>query len=256
MERQVRLAPVVDSGPDLSRTPRIGRGRVSNGLLPAQPRDRNSRRRRPKRLFRTRRWARQLGTPRPRWRELPWRPAFELRVRHGWSAPIAAAWAVALAPGPVPSTRTLYRFSACLFANWIRSKGFKLAAAQIAWLRRRHVVPFWNCTCQETAFAQDCHRSTPVAITDVELAGGSKLTGIGAPDGREHDKGWWETPSLDRKRRIRRLLSARRPGKVGRVCPAARIGRPEDDERVLGGGQGTAENCLGTAPPSYLCVVG
>jgi hypothetical protein len=137
--------------PDLGRTPRIGRGRVSNGLLPARPRGRNSQRRRPKRMFRTRRWARQLGAPRPRWRELPWWPAFELRVRHRWSAPQAAAWAVAQAPSSVPSTRTLYRFAALIFTEWIRAKGIKLADFQIAWLRRRHLVPFWNCTCQETA---------------------------------------------------------------------------------------------------------
>jgi hypothetical protein len=128
-----------------------GRGRVSDGLLPAPRRGGKPRRRRPKRILGKRRWARARRTPRFRWRELPWWPAFELRVRHGWSAPLAAAWAVAKAPDPVPSMRTLYRLGARLFTAWIRSKGIKLADAQIAWLRRRHVVPFWNCTCQETA---------------------------------------------------------------------------------------------------------
>jgi hypothetical protein len=76
-------------------------------------------------------------------RELPWWPAFELRVRHGWSAPPAAACAVAQAPGPVPSARTLYRFAARIFPKWIRAKGIKLADVQIAWLRRRHLIPSW-----------------------------------------------------------------------------------------------------------------
>jgi hypothetical protein len=109
-------------------------------------------RRRPlKRILGARRWARARGTPRFCWRELPWWPAFELRVRHGWSAPLAAAWAVAKAPDPVPSMRTLYRFGACLFTTWIRSKGIKLADAQMARLRRRHLIPFYDCTCQDKA---------------------------------------------------------------------------------------------------------
>ena len=77
-------------------------------------------------------------------------PAFELRVRHGWSAPPAAACAVAQAPGPVPSARTLYRFAARIFLEWIRAKGIKLADVQIAWLRRRHLIPSWyDCACQD-----------------------------------------------------------------------------------------------------------
>jgi len=102
------------------------------------------------RILRARRWARERWTPRPRWRELPWWPAFELRVRHGWSAPRAAAWAIAHAPGPAPSTRTLYRFAARIFSNWIRRLGIKVTDAQLGWLRRRHLIPFWfDCACED-----------------------------------------------------------------------------------------------------------
>jgi hypothetical protein len=86
--------------------------------------------------------------------------------------------------------------------------------------------------------------------------GGSKLTGIGAPDSREHDKSGEETPNLRRTSRIRRLVSVRGARKWGSVCPSSIKGKYDDNERVLGGGQVTADNCLGTAPPSYLCVVG
>src|SRR5262245_38404152 len=92
--------------------------------LPARRRCDRRRRRSPKRMLGTRRWARELRTPRPRWRELAWWSAFELRVRHGWSAPLAAACAVAHSPGPAPSTRTLYRFAAGIFSDWIRRPGF------------------------------------------------------------------------------------------------------------------------------------
>jgi hypothetical protein len=68
-------------------------------------------------------------------------------------------------------------------------------------------------------------------------------------------KGGGETPSLDRTRRIRRLLSARRPRKVGRVCPAVRIAREDDEQSLLGDGHVAVENHFKTAPP-YLCVVG
>lgn len=123
---------------------------MSDALLPARRRGDKPRRRRPKRILRTRRRARELGTLRPRWRELAWWPAFELRVRHGWSASRAAAWAIAQAPAPVPSTRTLFRFAARLFTEWIRSKGIKLADEQIAWVRRQHLIPFWyDCACQD-----------------------------------------------------------------------------------------------------------
>jgi hypothetical protein len=121
---------------------------VSDALLPAARQDSKVWRRRPKRILGTRRWAKKLRAPRPRWRELPWWRAFELRVRHGWSAPQAAALAVAQAPAPAPSTRTLYRFAARIFSEWIRAKGIKLADVQIAWLRRRRLVPFYDCTCQ------------------------------------------------------------------------------------------------------------
>jgi hypothetical protein len=86
--------------------------------------------------------------------------------------------------------------------------------------------------------------------------GGSKLTGIGAPDSREHDKSGEETPNLRRTSRIRRLVSVRGARKWGSVCPSSIKGKHDDNERVLGGGQVTGDNCLGTAPPSYLCVVG
>lgn len=188
MERQARLAPVVGASPDLSRTPRIGRGWVSNGLPPAPPRDYNSRRRRPKRMFRTRRWARQSGTPRPRWRELPWWPAFELRLRYGWSAPPAAACAVTQAPGPVPSARTLYRFAARIFPEWIRAKGIKLADVQIAWLRRRHLILSWyDCACQDNT---RCPGLPPSHTRRHNRRGAG---GRFEADWREHDKRWWET---------------------------------------------------------------
>jgi hypothetical protein len=196
-----------------------------------------------------------IEPPRHPWRQLPWWPVFEFRVRHGWSAPQAAAWAVAQAAGPVPSTRTLYRFSACLFANWIRSKGFKLAAAQIAWLRRRHVVPFWNCTCPETALCPGLPPQHTRRHSRRGTDGRFEADRDRSPRWREHDKGWWETPSLDRTRRIRRLLSARRPRKVGRVCPAVRIAREDDEQSLLGDGHVAVENHFKTAPP-YLCVVG
>lgn len=107
-------------------------------------------RRWPKRILRTRRRPKKPRTPRPRWRDLAWWPSFELRVRHGWSAPRAGAWAVARAPGPVASTRTLFRFAARLFTEWIRSKGIELTDAQIAWVRRRHLISFWyDCACQD-----------------------------------------------------------------------------------------------------------
>jgi hypothetical protein len=125
------------------------RSSSSNAQLPAPRQGGKVRRRRPKRILGTRRWARE---PRPRWRELPWWPAFELRVRHGWSAPRAAAWALVYDPAPAPSTRTLYRFAARIFSKWIRTKGIKLADAQIGWMRRRHLIAFWyDCTCQDKA---------------------------------------------------------------------------------------------------------
>src|SRR5262245_59556960 len=99
------------------------------------------RRRWPKRILRTRRWAKKPRTSRRRWRELAWWPAFELRVRHGWSAPLAAAWAVAHSPGPAPSTRMLYRFAAGIFSDWIRRRGVKVTDAHLGWLRRRHLIP-------------------------------------------------------------------------------------------------------------------
>src|SRR5215510_3504501 len=101
------------------------------------------RRRWPKRILRTRRSAKKPRTRRPRWRELAWWPAFELRVRHGWSAPLAAACAVAQSPGPAPSTRTLHRFAAGIFSDWIRRLGVKVTDTQIGWLRRRRLIPFW-----------------------------------------------------------------------------------------------------------------
>jgi hypothetical protein len=133
-----------DRGQKRSRLPSASGFADSNGG--------NSRERRPKRIRETRRWAREPGTPRPCWRELPWWPAFELGVTHGLSVPIAAAWAVAQAPGPLASTRTLYRFAARLFTEWIWSNGLELTDAKIAWARRRHMFPVWyDCTCQDKA---------------------------------------------------------------------------------------------------------
>jgi hypothetical protein len=125
------------------------RRRVSDAQLLRPRQGVEVRGRRTRRILRRRR-ARARGTPRFRWRDLPWWPVFELRVRHRWSAPQAAAWAVGRAPGPVPSTRTLYRFAARIFTERIRSKGIKLTDVQIAWLRRRHLIPFWyDCACQD-----------------------------------------------------------------------------------------------------------
>ena len=103
-------------------------------------------------IFGTNRWVRPPGTPYPRWREQPWWPAVELRLRHGRPAPRVLAWAAKLFPGQLlPSSRTLQRIATRLYAERIRQRtGNEVPAAALAWLRRRHAIPFWYaCTCQD-----------------------------------------------------------------------------------------------------------
>jgi hypothetical protein len=120
-------------------------GRVSR-------RDGTPRKRRARRIFGTHRWVRPPGTPYPRWRELAWWPAVELQLRHGRPAPRVIAWAATLFAGQaLPSSRTLQRIAARLFAERIRQRtGDEAPAAVLAWLRRRHAIPLWYaCTCQD-----------------------------------------------------------------------------------------------------------